>query len=265
MQLNEHVLLIDIGNTRAKWSFAPIGTSVADVSLAKHFGHFYHSLNAPLDLTKLSDCALSPLAVVCVNVANTSVEATLKERLLDYWPQTPWVSFKSSSNALAVQNRYESPSTLGPDRWAAILGASQANPNKNLLIVNAGTASTIDFLSSKNDYLGGWIIPGLDLMLNSLASGTAALPDLSNQHTHLNLNQLGKSTEQAILAGCLNAQVGVISMALTNNPSVDTIILSGGNAPSIESLLKKQISPSISIQIDPHLVLRGLYAWFSAQ
>ena len=265
MNPHQHLLLIDIGNTRAKWSFAPIEKSVSDVAFSSLFGHFYHSLNTPLDLTKLTSTPITPLAIVCVNVASPSIEENLQAKLQAIWPGIPWISFKSSSNALSIQNRYESPTSLGADRWAAILGASQANPNKNILIVNAGTASTIDFLSDKNEYLGGWIIPGLDLMLNSLASGTAALPDLDAQQANSSLNQLGQSTEQAILAGCLNAQVGAITMALTNNPKIDTIVLSGGNSNAIESLLKRQLPASINLQLDSYLVLRGLYAWFKAQ
>ena len=69
---------------------------------------------------------------------------------------------------LPIANRYQTPETLGHDRIAAAVGAAHLCPNRNLLIVDAGSAITYDFVSAEQGFLGGNIAPGMKMRLTSL-------------------------------------------------------------------------------------------------
>ncbi|GIR12158.1 MAG: hypothetical protein CM15mP23_07330 [Cryomorphaceae bacterium] len=77
---------------------------------------------------------------------------------------------------MPFKTSYNSPKTLGSDRLALIAGAVSVFPNRPVLIIDAGTCITFDFVDSKKNHLGGSISPGLQMRLNALKSQTSALP-----------------------------------------------------------------------------------------
>ena len=125
-------------------------------------------------------------------------------------------------------------------------------PHQPLLVVTCGTATTIDALDARGNFIGGMILPGLATMARSLAVNTAGLPAV----TEVKFSDLfADNTQEAIISGCMNAQVGAISRALENchDPAV-LCVISGGAA--------KYIAPHLPMpyeQID-NLVLVGLAA-----
>lgn len=142
---------------------------------------------------------------------------------------------------LPFKNLYATPKTLGIDRVALVCGSVAQFPDKNVLIIDAGTCITYDFINYKNNYHGGAISPGISLRYKSLNAYTANLPLLEIKVP----NQLiGDSTENAIHSGVINGVVneidGVIN-AYEDKYRDLTVILTGGDAKFLSKQLKSSI------------------------
>jgi type III pantothenate kinase len=153
---------------------------------------------------------------------------------------------------------YEHVSNLGIDRWLALIAGVTLHPDKACIVVDAGTATTIDVLTREGQHLGGWILPGLDLMTRSLTQNTQRVFDDDNTSF---ANQLGKNTPNALKNGALVATLGAIEQAklhLNTKPNEQSIqiIFAGGYG----SLLQQQVQGSI---FDSLLVMKGLNYWHS--
>jgi type III pantothenate kinase len=160
-----------------------------------------------------------------------------------------------------MRSLYHDSSKLGADRWAAMIGV-RALSNKNTLIVNAGTATTIDFLGSNGLHYGGWILPGLALMQASLANNTAQLDLATRSGNH----GFGTCTNDAIIGGCDGAQVGAILYAMQQakemNIPVEKIWIDGGNAKVLaQEIAQTNLPAKQMIEVSEGLVLRGIWAW----
>lgn len=258
----ESFLLIDVGNTRAKWSYVSDTIDPTVVDLSKVSGFFDRS-----KVSELSGLAsqFQPSIIACVGVVDQNLMQKWSATCKDNWPQAQWLEFKVqakttiANTSLEITNTYFDPESLGADRWAALLGAQCLFKNTNLLVVNTGTATTIDELREDGKFSGGWILPGLELMLKSLADGTAALPDLRNDTANLQITSFGQSTHDCILKGCIGSQIGAIRRAQEIS-GAKQILLSGGNALALLKDLESNDS-DIHVMLDPHIVLRGVYAW----
>jgi type III pantothenate kinase len=154
---------------------------------------------------------------------------------------------------------------LGADRWAALIGA-RALSNTNTLVINTGTATTIDLLGGNGLHYGGWILPGLKLMQESLENNTAHLPLAVRPSAPGAPMGFGINTNEAITGGCDAAQIGAILRAVflakeMNHP-VERIWLDGGNAKILANEIK-QCPELTTLPLEPieGLVLRGLWAW----
>lgn len=152
---------------------------------------------------------------------------------------------------IPVNNCYKTPETLGKDRLAAVIGAVSLYPNHPILVVDAGTALTFDFITQKGDYLGGTISPGLDMRFKALHTFTDKLPLVKNTQSSL----IGNTTELAIASGVVNGMLyeieGTITQLKVQYPNL-LIFLTGGNCFFFESKLKKPIFAN------QNLVLIGL-------
>ena len=158
----------------------------------------------------------------------------------------------SSDTPVPVKNAYQTPETLGKDRLAAVCGAKYLFPEKNVLVIDAGTAITIDFIDKKGVYHGGIISPGLNMRFNALHTFTKRLPLIAPSDT---LNLTGNTTESSIRAGVQNGCIfeidEYISIFQKKHNSLITII-TGGDAVFFEKKLKNRIFA------DSDLVLKGL-------
>ena len=138
-------------------------------------------------------------------------------------------------------NHYGTPKTLGIDRIALVSAAVQQFKNKNVLVIDAGTCITYDFVSAESKYYGGGISPGLNLRYKSLHNYTAKLPLLKPE---VPLNIIGDSTNASIhsgiVFGILNEIDGNISIYQENYGDL-TIILTGGDANFLSKQLKSGI------------------------
>ena len=154
---------------------------------------------------------------------------------------------------IPLKNLYQTPETLGYDRIAAAVGAYTIYPEKNVLVIDAGTAITYDVVTSKGEFLGGNISQGVDIRFKALNKYTMRLPHLERPETIPPL--LGSSTREAIQSGVVNGLLfemdGFIGAISKEHPDLQ-VVLSGGDAKYFVGKLKN------SIFVDPNLNLIGL-------
>lgn len=251
------MLLIDAGNTFIKWARPyPDQKFLPESIIWKNYGVAKHN-----ELATLKDAweklhGETPIRRVLIsNVAGNHLGNILSKLLGGLKPAVPQIEwFRSAPLLGGIKNTYLDYRKLGSDRFASMIGAHSLFPGKALIVVTAGTATTIDSLSSNGTFHGGMILPGLKLMAESLARNTAQLPDISQLDDNGRL--FANNTDSAILSGCLNAQTGAIERAVAAHRKhfPDTIcLLSGGAA--------RYIAPGLSIpfRIIDNLVLIGLH------
>ena len=138
-------------------------------------------------------------------------------------------------------NNYATPETLGVDRIALITAAANQYPNKNILVIDAGTCVTYDFLNHQNSYLGGAISPGLTIRYEALHNLTAKLPLLKTEDTTF---LIGNSTETSIHSGVINGLVNEIDGTIQQYQQEHTdltVILTGGDTNFLAKRLKSSI------------------------
>ncbi len=229
------ILCIDSGNSRIKWGLHGDGgwreTAAVDHAESARMADLPQRLPMP-------DC------VMLANVAGIAVRATIIEALAPWQPVLHEV--ESTASAGGVTNLYENPARLGVDRWCALIGARALTAAPSVVVM-AGTATTVDSLAGDGRFLGGLILPGLDLMRRSLARDTAALPLAAGKYAvH------PRSTDNAITSGCIEAQVGAIERACARLGDDAHCLLSGGAAGVIGEHL------GVAHTLVANLVLEGL-------
>lgn len=233
-------LCIDQGNSRVK-----LAVFEEDGTLLNHF--IYKSFSAR-DVDKI--CSLYPIknsiisSVVNIEpaVVNTLIRRTEHFVLFDH--QTP----------VPLKNTYDTPETLGQDRLAAAVGANYLCPNQNLLIIDAGSAITYDFVSQANEFLGGNIAPGLKMRFQALKNQTKKLPLVEIDEKQI-IPLFGKNTNDAILSGVVRGvKYETEGYMRTLEKRVGSFItfLTGGNGAYLQGNLKAKT------RLEPNLVLIGL-------
>ena len=231
------ILLIDAGNSRIKWRL-----QCASKGRVEAEGALVHD---DIDrLASLRPQALSAARIVGSNVAGTTVAEHIARALGT--EHIDWL--RPGQQACGVRNLYEHPLQLGADRWAALIGARAVHAYASVVVM-AGTATTVDLLSASGDFLGGLILPGVELMQQSLARGTAELPSASGK-----FRLQPRCTLDAIRSGCLQAQAGAVERMfrqIATQPDA-LCLLSGGAADGFAELL------DIPLQRIDNLVLHGL-------
>jgi type III pantothenate kinase len=171
------------------------------------------------------------------------------------WPEAVCYSFLPSDGA-GISWAYEDVNQLGRDRMAAMLGASTDFPNANLILADAGTCLTVDFLAAGGRHLGGFISPGFSMRLQAMHSFTHSLPLTEAVFA----KAPGKSTIQCMQAGAFCGILAELDFhlqcaAFGNNAPV-VRILSGGDAKDLAHHLKE------STFVAEDLIFKGLYrAW----
>lgn len=239
------ILLIDAGNTRIKWCVADESAPRGDWLAA---GALAHDETAALKTVRARFPALS--RALGTNVAGPRIAAAITQALGDEAAGRPlaleWLLPTEARGG--VRNGYESPGQLGADRWAALIGARAVHAAASL-VVTAGTATTVDVLDADGVFLGGLILPGVDLMRRSLAGNTAQLPFAEGRYV-----DFPRNTADAIVSGCLQAQAGAVERMfrrIADAPGA-VCLLNGGAAHHFATLL------DVPVREVDNLVLRGL-------
>lgn len=245
MDHNRKRLLIDLGNSQLKWAWQPSDQASGALSHSQRAAH------------QDGHCAALIAAVAVTGVEQvwlSSVAGQSAERLAaDLRKITAAPLFRAHSPAAmdGIVNAYAQPQRLGVDRFLALLGARARYPAQALLVVDAGTALTIDLLAADGSHQGGSIAPGLALMRRSLGRGTASLGEAVEPPT-LAVDDLGRNTEQAIESGILAAARGAIELRRRQFVAMaPKLLLTGGDAQRLAVDLADAV-------LLPDLVLEGL-------
>ena len=235
------IIEIDAGNSRLKWRCrdpqsvratpARVADSVsaiaAELEVASVERVHIASVRAPEYLEQL--------ARECEQVFNVKVNVA-----------------RVSAQCGGLRIRYADPARLGVDRWLAMLAARSMAPTA-CLVVDCGTALTIDRIAEDGEHGGGFILPGLALMRRSLEENTRIRLDAGFEAGSI---ALGNSTDEAVYHGTLAAAVAVIQaqwQALNNASGSARLILTGGGASELGAHLASQ-----GVEIISDLVLDGL-------
>jgi len=254
------ILLIDIGNTRLKWAIAS-----SNSDLHSDFIDQGASMNdSPNQLAQFDQISKNQTIekIICSSVISEDKTLALKRHCQTIMPQASWFQINGASAIEHLGSQYDQAQQLGSDRRAMALGAHQMFPGKHILVIGAGTATTIDFITSTH-HMGGWIIPGMTLMTNALNLNTAQLPNVSTDDQGSSL-KIGTNTNDGIYQGVLASHIGAVMMAQeyvkNQKMTLDLMIVTGGNAKNLIGYLKGSFSP-LTIHHEEQLVLKGLLAW----
>ncbi len=176
-----------------------------------------------------------------INNAILSSVGNIKDNKLSRIQSTVDLMILDSGVNLPFNNLYQTPKTLGSDRIALVSAASLKYPDQNVLIIDAGTCITYDFVTKENKYLGGSISPGIGLRYQSLHNLTANLPLLSLKKPK---GLVGSNTQDSIHTGVINGVVNEIN-GVIEEYKIEfkelTVILTGGDADFLSKQLKSSI------------------------
>jgi type III pantothenate kinase len=241
---NNGILLLDIGNTNLKWAWLLNGEIGSIVTVA-HAGRDTGAL-----ATEEWFNGNTPGQVYISSVASQELEASLTHWCNQNWDIEP-VFIHSTAEACGVINSYSEPERLGVDRWLSMI-ALQAKMPGPVCVVDCGTAVTIDVIGLDGQHLGGLILPGFGMMLQSLTENTSIAFDSAVASNGF----LATDTETAVAAGGVLAVAALVEqvqqeVAAEYSIQID-LVLTGGDA---EILYKALRVPSV---IKTDLVLQGL-------
>ncbi len=254
------MLAVDIGNSRIKWALFDAGN-------IKKYGVFAYSKN---EFEKnLSDAGLpetsTPVEVSCV------AHSEIKKRF------TQWMSVnryndcrfaETQAKQCGVTNSYATPTSMGVDRWLAILAAYKeqvAEQSQLTCVIDCGTAITFDVLNDQGMHIGGLIMPGYQTMVRSLVADTGSVEISQSINTALTMGAgLASDTQSAITQGCsqimLEGLKGIVDSYLGDDSKMRCIV-TGGDGEWVYKAFSQQttgVKNCIS-EYRPFLVLQGLY------
>lgn len=247
------ILLVDIGNSRLKWSFEKNGEMGSMHAIDYQSAQFHNILQ------QIWSTLAIPQGLAIASVTAEKISSQIINIAKQLWPDIEIFIAKSSASDLGVSNAYQQADKLGVDRWLGMI-ALQHYFIGYKCIIDCGTAITLDCLDNNGQHLGGLISPGLQLMKSSLYQGTENL-SMSNQLYPVGL---ANSTEAAIDTGVLYSAVGFIEKAINSFDTFEAVVLTGGDAQLLMQYLQFK-SNMINITIQPNFVLKGLALLYRGQ
>lgn len=234
-------LFLDLGNSRAKWAFESdlAQGRVGQVSSAEPAGLITEFQSLP-----------QPSGVFIASVLEPDRTRGLAEWMGEHWHLQPQFA-RTRSEELGVVNGYRKPLQLGVDRWLGLLAAREIS-KAPLLVVDCGTATTLDAMDRDGRHLGGLIMPGPQLFQRCLMQATD-IPDSDGPGT---VAGFATDTAAGISSGAMLATTATVEAALADlvqrlGQDVESI-LTGGFAPLVGEHLGS------AHRYVPHLILQGL-------
>lgn len=229
-------LIIDVGNTRVK------------IALFERFILEYQSIvtneNLFKEIKNLSKKNKINYAII------SSVGSISKKVIKQLEKLFPLIELNHKTK-VPFKNLYKTPKTLGVDR-IALVSAGVSFCNTGILVIDAGTCITYDYVKANDEYIGGAISPGLAMRYKSLNNFTAGLPLLKTSYPE---NLIGTSTENSIHSGVVNGIISEIDGIISQYKAIDknlTVVLTGGDTYFLAKRLKN------SIFANPNFLLEGL-------
>ena len=257
-------LIFDIVNTRLKWGIWDglefIDTSVLRVvdvtqdSLSQFFGGFIEK-EREFGVNVQEEQAEKIESVWVSNVGSDQV----LHQLSDWFGVNAGLSLNTitvTQHCGGIENRYKKLDSLGVDRWMAAVGSRKLLAEGDVIIVDAGTAVTVDWLSSEGRFEGGVILPGFNLMYDALLNKTESVKEIYSEKDFPNEEQIiGRLTNECVNYGVSFGLIGGIEKIVMqmqkkiNRPA--KIVLTGGSARLIHAAC------SFDSLERPNLVLLG--------
>jgi type III pantothenate kinase len=238
------ILEVDMGNTRLKWRIRDQQVIIAKGAIP---------IEAPLDslINNLGGYSSAIDAVIVASVVGDLLEQSFSEWSLNCLKLRP-VFLRSEAICGSVRNGYRQPAMLGVDRWLGIVAAYRLVGN-TCIVVSCGTAVTVDLVACDGQHLGGFIAPGLSLMLDSLVSKTRQIK-VDGDIPVLSLSP-ATSTSDAIHSACAAMLTGLVNNGVQQLRELDQnnepeIIFTGGDAGKLRSFYPQA-------RLIPDLVMEG--------
>jgi len=236
------ILELDIGNSRIKWRYVEEnGGAVAERGSNANLDELFAELSVQSQ----------PEWARASSVRNANINAAVVEWIKSQWGIDLRLA-RVTRRCAGVSNQYEEPLRMGVDRWLAMLAAFNEAKGP-CIVVDSGTALTVDVIDEDGAHKGGYIVPGLQLMGRSLEENTLIrLQGRGNGTT-----ALAHSTDDAVRSGCLAALVALIERtAGSYDDRSVALFLSGGDARMLsENLL---LNAQVQCCIVEDLVMNGL-------
>ena len=258
MSAAAHWLLLDAGNSALKWVLMTLDGQVGPAHGTRR--------NAPPDELTASlvrewreRAGIPVQAAYGCAVASPSLMRAIEQAVLQAFA-LPVRWFESQPRyehgGVVLRNGYRDCTQLGVDRWHSLIAARAAHPDRSLVVVTAGTATTVDGVTIDGSFVGGAIAPGVRLMYEALAKGTARLPVSRGQ-----MVTYPDNTDDAIASGVLGSQLGLIERFVRNfrvEHGTPLVVLTGGHAAQLAPYVGVGTSLP-SVVREENLVLRGVY------
>lgn len=271
-------LLLDVGNTAVKWAHSDaqgnrfVGTGI---ELRLNNQPLAHRLATAWRVPRAQRAFGSSVAD---RATMEAIEAAAREAAgitVTWLKAQPHFAGVGPGYGLALINAYRAPEQLGADRWHAMIAGCAKYPGESLVIASSGTATTVDCVRAEPGaaavFLGGVIAPGIDLMHESLARGTARLPD-ARLVVDGRVVEHPDNTDDAIVTGVFHAQAGMIERVArdfcaelaADDRAPPRLLLAGGRARPLLAALGKRLlgggpdSTVSGVSIEDNLVLRGV-------
>lgn len=231
-------LCIDWGNTNIK------AAVFLDDQVHKVFS--FKAEEAKAKITSIIDL-FHPVKGVLCSVADhgAEIEFYLKDKIRQFL-------VLDSRTRLPINNAYATPETLGADRIALVVAAHFLYPDKNNLVIGAGTCITYSLMNKNKTFRGGTISPGLQMRLKAMKEYTDKLPEVKLDG---DVMLLGYDTESGMRSGAVYGAAaeidGMIKQYESQYPDFNAI-LTGGDAPYLANKIKSKIFA------DPDILLKGL-------
>jgi type III pantothenate kinase len=244
MAAMDNTLLVDLGNSSLKWTFLE-GGKLGEVNRSPH----QRKLLAH-QLEQIWGNIQPPETVWVAAVASQSLQDDLRLWIERNW-SAPVRFMGTEKSAIGVTCAYHRPGELGVDRWAAILAAYHYHP-QGVCVLDCGTAITLDLIHGDGRHLGGYIVPGFELMRQSLFSNTAIEVVEDEQPS----GEWGISTASCIALGARKAVASLVESSVERLQAAGVcdpaLILTGSSVKEILSMIE------IDYEIREQLVLDGL-------
>jgi type III pantothenate kinase len=191
-------------------------------------------------------------------VADTGLENKIKDYFKEHAPQAEIFTARVQKQLCSICCAYKDVKTLGVDRWLAMIAGHQRVGKKGVVVIDCGSAITIDYVNSKGQHLGGYILPGIELLSTSLKVGTERV----NFELDGTLGmEPGRSTEQCVNHGIRMMLVASINSALNwaRRNGLENFLVTGGDAHLVNSYLGKKL------EYQEDIVFEGLAMVYDAQ
>lgn len=251
-------LLIDIGNTRSKWALCEARGDIVARGILGDTTLFDNDAEAAELKSRIRQVSVS-----CVGKADSL--RVITEMVKAELALKPFMA-KVEAQFEGLRNAYDDLQRLGVDRWVAAIGARSDVPHGSLIIVDAGTAVTIDVISDGNVFEGGVILPGMEMMHDSLVGKTAGIESKLSSVNSV----IGKTTQECVNAGAQFGLVGAIERVISEmflvleqrsigenayggKKQEVTVLICGGDAARIQALT------SLPMRRRADLIFRGLH------